>query len=150
MCPWGHKLPHPGLLASASWKEEALQQWRISLQSSCAPGCGCSPQGAVAAALTWIVDLTSGGPLLPLPEGPRDDGVRDICPVPTCRRTDSTGSACRCWGWLGSPGLSHGAALWGEGCQPWGLDTLRNTAGSGTQAACVTSHIPTAWAAQCP
>lgn len=82
-----------------------------SLQSGCAPGHGSSSQGAVASALTWIVDLTSGGPLLPLPEGTRDDGVGDICPVPTCGRadstqlslrTDSTVSARPCWGQLGA------------------------------------------------
>lgn len=60
----------------------------------------------MAAAFTWVVDLTSGGPLLPLPESPRYDSVRDICPVPTCGRTDSTGLEHPCRGWLGMPGLS--------------------------------------------
>ena len=91
-------------------------------------------------ARTWIVDLTSGGPLLPLSEGPRDDGVGDVHPVPTCGRTDSTSLARPCRGRPGSPGLSDGAALRAKGHQPQGPNTPGSTAGSGPQAACVTGH----------
>lgn len=80
-------MPHPELLAvPAGWRQLRDRPLRV---------------------LTGIVDLTPGGPLLPLPEGARDDGVGDIGPVPTCGG-HSTGSEHPCRG--------------REGCQPRGKD----------------------------
>lgn len=106
------------------------------------------PTGHHTAALTWIVDLTSGGPLLPLPECPRDDGVRNVCPVATCGRTDNTGSVSPCQGQHTSPGLIRGAG--GSGWQAQCLNTPRSANSFGTPTVCVKSHTPPARTAWCP